>query len=131
MIPIAWVLMENKTRAGYNAVFRILKHLCPNLNPQTIISDWELPQQQAWQDAFPSKPRIIFIPTMKYLFTYFILLIFFTCRCYNTRVLVASLSCFHPESPKVTIVKIPQSISTNYGFHQESLHHQLVTRRSL
>lgn len=55
IIPIAWVLMENKTYEGYSAVFRLLKHLCPNLNPETIISDWESGQQRAWQEAFPSK----------------------------------------------------------------------------
>ena len=46
--------MDNRTFEGYSAVFRLLKHLCPNLNPETIISDWELAQQQAWQEAFPS-----------------------------------------------------------------------------
>ncbi|XP_034254486.1 uncharacterized protein LOC117653153 [Thrips palmi] len=54
IIPIAWVLMERKSYEGYMAVFRLLKHLCPNLNPEVVITDWEAGQQRAWRNSFPN-----------------------------------------------------------------------------
>lgn len=45
--------MESGTRAAYTSVFSLLRHLSPGLNPQVIMSDWELAQQQAWQEVFP------------------------------------------------------------------------------
>jgi len=47
--------MESRTIPAYTAVFNLLKDVCPNLNPQVIQSDWELAQQRAWQEVFPSK----------------------------------------------------------------------------
>ena len=45
--------MERKTEAAYLAVFNLLKQILPHLDPDTIISDWERPQQDAWQQTFP------------------------------------------------------------------------------
>ncbi|XP_034246305.1 uncharacterized protein LOC117648159 [Thrips palmi] len=53
VIPLGWFLMESRTKSAYMAVFNLLKHLCPNLNPDVILSDWEKAQQEAWQESFP------------------------------------------------------------------------------
>lgn len=47
--------MERRTIAAYAAVINVLKQVCPNMDPEIIICDWEYPQQRAWQDAFPRK----------------------------------------------------------------------------
>ncbi|KAJ1522440.1 hypothetical protein ONE63_001630 [Megalurothrips usitatus] len=54
VVPIGWFLMERRTVAAYTAIFSLLKQVCPNFNPELIISDWEYPQQKAWRDAFPN-----------------------------------------------------------------------------
>ncbi|KAK3910275.1 Transposase for insertion sequence element IS905, partial [Frankliniella fusca] len=54
VVPLGWVLMERKSQSAYSAVFRMLKHLCPQFDPDVIITDWEYAQQKAWQDAFPN-----------------------------------------------------------------------------
>lgn len=53
VVPLGWFLMEKRSRAAYNAIFHLLRHICPNLNPTVILSDWERQQQLAWQQAFP------------------------------------------------------------------------------
>ena len=47
--------MERRTLPAYRAVFRLVKDVCPHLDPAVIITDWEYPQQAAWLEAFPSK----------------------------------------------------------------------------
>ncbi|XP_034250836.1 uncharacterized protein LOC117651143 [Thrips palmi] len=54
VIPIGWVLMEKRTYSAYRAVIHLLKRLCPDLQPGVIVTDWEWPQQRAWQEAFPN-----------------------------------------------------------------------------
>lgn len=51
--------MESKSLEAYRAIFRLLKNICPNFNPDVIITDWEYAQQQAWNEAFPSKMLFI------------------------------------------------------------------------
>ncbi|KAK3908301.1 Cytoplasmic protein NCK2 [Frankliniella fusca] len=53
VVPLGWFLMESKSRAAYIAIFNLLRHLCPNLDPDVIVSDWEWAQQDAWQNIFP------------------------------------------------------------------------------
>ncbi|KAK3913727.1 Protein FAR1-RELATED SEQUENCE 12, partial [Frankliniella fusca] len=55
VIPLGCFLMESRTKAAYDAVFQLLKELCPNFRPEVIMSDWEYPQQAAWQEAFPGE----------------------------------------------------------------------------
>ena len=57
--------MEKKTLPAYRAVLQLLKDICPNLNPEVVMTDWEYSQQVAWQEAFPGNVHphisIIFI----------------------------------------------------------------------
>ncbi len=54
VIPTVIVLMPNKTEASYNRVFNALKNLNGNLNPRTIMTDFELASIKAFKRAFPN-----------------------------------------------------------------------------
>ncbi|KAJ1526453.1 hypothetical protein ONE63_009587 [Megalurothrips usitatus] len=53
IIPLCWVLMEKKSMPAYDAVMKFLKQCVPDFNPMTITTDFEYPQQMAWQQNFP------------------------------------------------------------------------------
>jgi hypothetical protein len=61
VIPLGWALMERRTLSAYKALFSLLKQVCPNFNPETIITDWEYAQQKAWQEHFPSMLKFILL----------------------------------------------------------------------
>ncbi|KAE8745172.1 hypothetical protein FOCC_FOCC008238 [Frankliniella occidentalis] len=52
VVPLCWVLMERRTISAYRAVFQFLKNQTA-INPRKIITDFEYPQQRAWQIEFP------------------------------------------------------------------------------
>jgi len=47
--------MERKSLPAYKSVFELLQNLCPNFQPEKIVTDWEYAQQKAWQETFPSE----------------------------------------------------------------------------
>ena len=53
-IPLVFALMPNKLHSSYLTVFNELKQLQPNLNPDTVMMDFEQGLQLAITTAFPS-----------------------------------------------------------------------------
>jgi len=52
-IPLIYVLMTNRTTNSYNEMLQMLKHNNPNLNPYSIIIDFEKAFETAFNDKFP------------------------------------------------------------------------------
>ena len=53
VIPTIFVLMPNKTQPSYNQLFSALKRLKPNLNPISIMTDFEQSAINPIKEAFP------------------------------------------------------------------------------
>ena len=53
VIPTIFVLMPNKTQSSYNQLFSALKRLKPNLNPISIMTDFEQSAINSIKEAFP------------------------------------------------------------------------------
>lgn len=51
--PVVFALMKRKTANAYKAVFKYLKTIQPNLDPRTVISDYERAIKIAVSDEFP------------------------------------------------------------------------------
>jgi hypothetical protein len=54
IIPTIFVLMPNRTESTYNRVFSALKSLKLNLQPTTIMTDFERSSMNAFHSAFPN-----------------------------------------------------------------------------
>ncbi len=54
VIPTVFALMPNKTQVSYNRVFSALKNLNPNLQPISIMTDFEQSAINAFKEAFPN-----------------------------------------------------------------------------
>jgi hypothetical protein len=57
VIPTVFVLMPNRTEATYRRMLNALKNLNRNLNPQTILTDFELASIKAFRRAFPNSTQ--------------------------------------------------------------------------
>ena len=53
-LPLVYCLLPNKTRTTYDEVLNILLRLQPNLNPITVMTDYEQGMQAAFQYRFPN-----------------------------------------------------------------------------
>ncbi|OXU16245.1 hypothetical protein TSAR_007709 [Trichomalopsis sarcophagae] len=53
MVPIAWVLMNNKLSKSYDFIFEHFKENFPNLKPSSIMSDFEEGMRKSAHKAFP------------------------------------------------------------------------------
>lgn len=53
VIPAIFTLMPNKTQSFYNRLFAALKMLKPNLNPNFLMSDFEIGAINSFKEAFP------------------------------------------------------------------------------
>ncbi len=51
--PIIYALLPNKTSETYERLFRLVKDLCPNANPQSLSCDFELAAFQKMLTEFP------------------------------------------------------------------------------
>lgn len=52
--PILYILLPNKTRETYNALFTLIKNIAPSANPKSINCDFEIAAIAAMKDAFPA-----------------------------------------------------------------------------
>ncbi|XP_035207656.1 uncharacterized protein LOC118182424 [Stegodyphus dumicola] len=54
VIPSVYVLMPNKREETYNRVFTVIKSLKPNLQPKTVMTDFEKAAINAFKNSFPN-----------------------------------------------------------------------------
>ncbi len=52
--PFVFALLPNKTQNTYRRLFQALKQLEPALNPTTVMTDFELAAQNAFEEEFPN-----------------------------------------------------------------------------
>ncbi|KAJ1521839.1 hypothetical protein ONE63_003474 [Megalurothrips usitatus] len=53
IVPLAWVLMESRTQAAYTAVLAYIRYILgDDINLRRVITDFEMAQQNAWQNVF-------------------------------------------------------------------------------
>ena len=53
MIPCAYVFLNSKAEVAYTRALRQLKNLRPNLNPTTVLIDFELAIKNSFETVFP------------------------------------------------------------------------------
>lgn len=50
---MARILMQTKSQRTYELVIEKLKELCPRFQPEEIMCDFEVSQENAWRAQFP------------------------------------------------------------------------------
>ena len=54
VLPIAYALLENKRATSYLTVVEFISHRCPNLNPVTVVLDFEKAEHKAFRTCYPN-----------------------------------------------------------------------------
>ncbi|KAK3911685.1 Volume-regulated anion channel subunit LRRC8E, partial [Frankliniella fusca] len=55
IVALAWALMSSKTQVAYEAVLTLVKNqLGQNVTRKIVMTDFERPQQAAWESVFPN-----------------------------------------------------------------------------